>query len=431
MNAIDAGPIGFAGLSHLGIVYSLATAAQGFEVVGFDPRPGLPEDLNVGRFPVREPGLEELFAAHRSQVRYTADLEHLAACPVIFFALDIHTDEDNQSDVSQLRQLIEEVCRRVAAGATLVIMSQVPPGFSRRIEGQLAQNSARVQLFYQVETLIFGNAVERARKPERYIIGCLDPKAGFPKPYDRFLHAFGCPLLPMRYESAELCKIAINCFLVSSVSTTNMLAEICENTGADWREIVPALRLDRRIGPGAYLSPGLGIAGGNLERDLVTVNRLSAECGSDARLVAAWQQNSLYRKDWALRLLHRKGLLNRGSADVLAIWGVTYKSDTHSTKNSPALALMRALRGYRLLSYDPAAKPNLEEFPHVQVADSALEAVRNASALVIMTPWKEFSQAPLAKVKELMRGNHLLDPHGVLDGDSCRMLGFDYLRLGA
>ncbi len=426
-----AGRIGFVGLSHLGIVYSLATAAQGFEVVGYDPRPGLPSDLMAGRFPVREPGLEELFAAHRSRVRYTGDLEELVACPLIFFALDVPTDERNQSDLSQLRQLIDEVSSKAAASTTLVIMSQVPPGFSRQIGGQLSKKNSRLRVFYQVETLVFGNAVERAIAPERYMIGCLDPKAGFPEPYSEFLDAFGCPRLPMRYESAELCKIAINCFLVASVSAANMLAEICENIGADWSEITPALRLDRRIGPHAYLSPGLGIAGGNLERDLVTVQTLAAEHGADARQVSAWQQNSVHRKDWALRLLHRTGVLNASPGTVLAVWGVAYKPDTHSTKNSPSLALLSALRDYTVRSYDPAVKPNAEAFPHVQPCESALEAVQSADALVLMTPWKELTEVPLAEVKKTMRGTHVLDPYGILDEHVCRQLGFSYFRLGA
>ena len=100
----------------------------------------------------------------------------------------------------------------------------------------------------------------------------------------------------MRFESAELCKIAINCCLVSSISVANTLAELCEGIGADWSEIVPALKLDRRIGAYAYLAPGLGIAGGNLERDLATVVRLADGIGSDAGVVKAWVANSRHRK---------------------------------------------------------------------------------------------------------------------------------------
>src|SRR3546814_13469770 len=91
----------------------------------------------------------------------------------------------------------------------------------------------------------------------------------------------------MRDESAELAKISINMCLVSAVSTANTLAELCERVGADWREIVPALQLDRRIGPHAYLSAGLGISGGNLERDLATVIRFGDQYGSDVAMVRA------------------------------------------------------------------------------------------------------------------------------------------------
>src|SRR6202007_1428128 len=104
--------------------------------------------------------------------------------------------------------------------------------------------------------------------------------------------AFGCPILPLRYESAELAKISINFCLVASIGVANTLAELCESIGADWAEIVPALRLDRRIGPHSYLSPGLGIAGGNLERDLRTVLDLAADRRADTGIVEAWIANS-------------------------------------------------------------------------------------------------------------------------------------------
>jgi UDPglucose 6-dehydrogenase len=232
----------------------------------------------------------------------------------------------------------------------------------------------------------------------------------------------------MRYESAELCKIAINCFLVSSVSTANTLAEVCENIGADWREITPALRLDKRIGPHAYLSPGLGIAGGNLERDLVTVQNLAAEHGSDARVVTAWQQNSAYRKDWVLRRLFELGLLQNRET-VLGLWGLAYKQDTHSVKNSPSLALIRALPGYSFQAYDPQARIG-NEFPSLRQCGSSLEAAEGADALLVMTPWKEFSQVSLDRVRTAMKGLIVIDPYGALDGPACRKLGFHYHQLG-
>jgi UDPglucose 6-dehydrogenase len=263
------------------------------------------------------------------------------------------------------------------------------------------------------------------------MVGCSDPGTALPPIYRDYLEAFGCPILTMRYESAELCKIAINCFLVSSVSTSNTLAELCENIGADWMEIVPALRLDRRIGAHAYLMPGLGIAGGNLERDLVTVQSLAAEYGSDARVVTAWQENSRYRRNWVLRRLFHLGALNSPDTRIIAVWGLAYKSDTHSTKNSPSLALLRELSSYQCRAYDPAARIEPAEFPQVKVCHSPVEATCGADVLVIMTPWEQFSQVPLEDIRRSMRGRIILDPYGALSSAACRSCGFDYWRLGA
>src|SRR5271170_5391950 len=116
--------IGFAGLSHLGIVYSGASAARGFRVVAFDDRPGLAPDLSNGRFPIVEPGLVELCHEHGERLRYTSEARQLAQCRLIFVALDVTTDDSNQSDLAPLEALLAKVTPHLAAGATLVILSQ-------------------------------------------------------------------------------------------------------------------------------------------------------------------------------------------------------------------------------------------------------------------------------------------------------------------
>lgn len=423
--------IGFAGLSHLGIVYSIATAARGLQVLGYDPRSALCGNLDQGRFPVLEPGLPETFAKHRERLSFTADAKELSRCAVVFLSLDVPTDAQNRSDLGPLSQLIGEVLGCLRPGAVMVILCQVPPGFTRALGRRLAPKpeAAGVSLFYQVETLVFGNAIERALNPERYIVGCADPGEPLPSAYQQWLAAFGCPVLPMRYESAELTKIAINLFLVSSVTTTNTIAELAERIGAEWSEIVPALRLDRRIGSHAYLAPGLGLAGGNLERDLVTFRRLADECGSDAGVITAWMVNSAYRRDWALRCLHKEVLAEQPNAN-LAIWGLAYKAHTHSTRNSPALGLIESLPHLEKRAYDPQVR--LAELPPgLAQADSALEACEGAHALAILTPWPQFRQIDLAAVRHRMAGRAVIDPFGVRDSAECATFGLRHFRLGS
>jgi UDPglucose 6-dehydrogenase len=420
--------IGFIGLSHLGLNYSLATAAKGFDVVAYDGDDTLTARCAAGKFPIEEPGFRELFAQHRARIRYTSDETALAECELVFYSLDVCTNERNESDLAALTALIRATAPKLPQGAVAVVLSQVSPGYTRQLSMELRELS-RADFYYQVETLIFGRAIERAMQPERFIVGAHNPARSLPAPLQAWHAAFKCPVLVMGLESAELAKIAINFFLVSTVATTNTLAEICEAIGADWNEIVPALQLDRRIGPHAYLKPGLGIAGGNLERDLVTVQSLATRHGTDVGVVAAWQRNSEHRRDWAIRQI-RHTVQARESQVVLAVWGFAYKENTHSTKNSPALELMRALREIRIHAHDPIAQIDAAEFPHVAIFPSPLAAAETADALVVMTPWTSYASLPLKELRNLLRGRVIIDPFGILDEDECRRLGFEYHRMG-
>lgn len=421
--------VGFAGLSHLGLNYSLATAAKGFDVVAYDADPALATACRDGRFPIEEPGFVELFTAHRGRLTYTSDRQALAACDLVFFALDVKTNDRNESDLGPLTALIEAVAPVLRPGSTAVVLSQVNPGYMRALAARLAPVSPAA-FYYQVETLIFGRAVERAMEPERYMVGAADPAAPLPAAFAAWHQPFGCPVLVMRFESAELAKIAINFYLVSTVTTTNTLAEVCEAIGADWSEIAPALRLDKRIGPYAYLKPGLGIAGGNLERDLVTVQRISAQHGTDTGVVSAWQANSAHRRDWVRRVLERSVLPGLPPGAHIAVWGIAYKEDTHSIKNSPSVALLRALPAVAFAAHDPAAALPASGYEHVRLAPDPLAAAAGAAALVIMTPWKQYRGVPVAELARVLTGRRVIDPHGVLDHAACVAAGLRHDRLG-
>lgn len=416
--------VGFAGMTHLGIVSASALAAAGFEVICFDPDSMLVTDLRAGRLPVQEPGLEELIAGNGERQSFTSSKEYLARCDVVYVSPDIATDDEGQSDASVLRSLIDIVAGVLGPNACMVVLSQVEPGFTRSMK-----EPAEDRRYYQVETLVFGNAVERARKPERYIVGCADPAKALNPNFRAVLEKFGCPILPMRYESAELAKISINCCLVASISVANTLAELCEAIGADWSEIVPALKLDRRIGQFSYLAPGLGIAGGNLERDLATVCRLSEQHRTDSGVVRAWIDNSRHRRDWVVRTLRRL-LLDRKPDSRLAIWGLAYKENTHSVKNSPSLAAIAQMPDARLRVHDPVVSASLVPHKHVDACVTPLEALSEAEALLILTPWPQYRQIAPGEISASLKGRTVIDPYKVLDRGQVIAAGLSYYTLG-
>lgn len=420
-------PTGFLGLSHLGINYSIAWSSFGQPVIACDLDSANVASLARGELPIHEPGLPELLARSREWITFTTDPSQLRQCQLVVVARDVPTDDSNTSDLGPVLELIDAATPHLVPGVTIAVMSQVPPGFMRQLATRL--QSARPELFYWVETLVFGDAVHRALKPERVIVGCADPAAPLPLSLQEGLSRFGCPILPMSYESAELTKTAINLYLVGSVTYANTLSDLCEAVGADWSEIVPALRLDARIGPAAYLRPGLGVAGGNLERDLVTLRSLCQANGVDPAYLDALIDSNARRLDWVCRKAQQH-IFSHVPAPSLGIWGLTYKKNTRSTRNSPSLRAIESLSPQaRIRAWDPAIQPGELSIP-AEVLSDGYATVEGADGLLIMADWDEFAQADLGRLRSAMRRPVVIDCTGVLERRRAEMDGIEYVAMG-
>lgn len=416
--------VGFAGMTHLGLVSASVCASKGFLTFCYDADPALIRGLQAGHLHVEEPDLANLVKSNGDRQIFTADPGALSTCDVVYISTDVPTDDQGGSDLAPVRALIDRIVPGLKAGSSLVVLCQVPPGFTRNL-----RRPQPGPVYYQVETLIFGRAVERAAMPERYIVGCDDPGQPLSPDFAELLGAYDCPILSMRYESAELAKISINFCLVASIGVANTLAELSEKVGADWSEIVPALKLDRRIGQWSYLTPGLGIAGGNLERDLRTVLDLAASHGTDSGIVKAWTANSQHRRAWALERI-RASVLDKVDTPTVAVWGLAYKENTHSIKNSPSLFTIERMPGARIVVHDPVVPVEAVRHLHVEAARDPLVAVVGADALMILTPWPLYREVAVPEIVGAMRGKVIIDPFAVLDGKQVATAGVEYHTLG-
>lgn len=413
--------IGFAGMTHLGLNSAVASAEKGFHTVGFDGNAALIAELQSGRTSINEPSLSELLKSNAERLEFSSSLEVLSTCDVVYISMDVPTNDKGESDLAPIRAMVDLVDAHLRDDALMVVLCQVPPGFTR----SLTRDGAH--LYYQVETLIFGRAMERALEPERYIIGCADPSQPLDARYETFLEAYGCPRLLMRYESAELGKTAINLFLAANVCTANTLAEVCEKIGADWQEIVPALRLDRRIGQYAYIETGLGLSGGNIERDLTTVSNLGYEHGAKSVVVDSFITHSRYRKQWPVQAFFEH--YDPAQHTTIAVLGLAYKENTHSVKNSPSVDLIEALPDVQIQAYDPVVK-SLVSDKNITHAVDAYEAAKHADILFVMTPWDEIKQLDYAKLVSAMRGKLVIDPFRLAKAQLAGLQGISHQTLG-
>lgn len=240
---------------------------------------------------------------------------------------------------------------------------------------------------------------------------------------------FGCPVVRMGYESAELTKTAINLYLAAAVTYANTLADLCERIGADWSEVVPALRLDARIGPAAYIRPSLGIAGGNLERDLVTLRRLAADQGTDSSFIDTIIAYNGRRTRWVFDKLDAL-VFAETSNPTIAVWGLAYKKGTQSVKNSPALRLIANLKGRATVrAYDPVVQTAIPDGAAVLMAHRD-DVLAHADCLLIMADWDEFASADPAALRRLMRRPVVIDCAGALEARRKELEGIVYVPMG-
>jgi UDPglucose 6-dehydrogenase len=415
----------FLGMSHLGINYAAAWASSGQPTLGLDSDAALVTRLQHNDLPIQEPGLLDLIARGGDCLTFSTDFSRLRDCTLAVVARDVPTDDDNRSDLTPVNELIALARTHLGGGTTLVVMSQVPPGFTRGLSLSIPD----LNVYYWVETLVFGDAVRRAVHPERIIIGCADPSAALPAPLAEGLAQFGCPILPMRYESAELTKTAINLYLVGSVTYANTLADLCESIGANWNEMMPALRLDARIGPAAYVRPGIGIAGGNLERDLVTLRKLCSDTNVDATYIDALVDHNARRLEWVERQMQRHVFGTSAKPDV-AVWGLTYKKNTRSTKNSPSLRVIASLDGRATVrAWDPAIAP-ADLHIAAEIQDDQYAATSGADCLLVMADWDQFAAADLSRLRQQMRQPLIIDCAGILEKRRADMPGIHYVGMG-
>jgi UDPglucose 6-dehydrogenase len=192
-----------------------------------------------------------------------------------------------------------------------------------------------------METLIFGQGIRRAMHPERYVLGSVDSK--IPESIKTFLSIDKCEIFIFNFESAELSKLAMNFFLATTITATNTLSVLAAKLGANWNEISHALKMDKRIGNYAYLTPGLGIGGSNIIRDLMEIKRLSYQHAIESSVIESILTNSNYMSNWISREFNKYLSTFENLELKIGLLGLTYKKDTHSIIRSSGLQFLKSL----------------------------------------------------------------------------------------
>ena len=149
---------------------------------------------------------------------------------------------------------------------------------------------------------------------------------------------------------------------------------------------------------------------------------------TDVGVVKAWLANSAHRKDWPWQVLQDHALKDKPAARI-AVLGLAYKENTHSTKNSPSLALLAHLRGMQVKVHDPVVPASVAPVDDGR-RRSAWPRRKAPTCWSLRRPGRNIANSSPGDLARVMTGRAVLDPYRVLDGDACAAAGLTYHTLG-
>ncbi len=421
------------GLWHLGTVTASCLASGGHRVTGLDFNESVIASLRNGKPPLFEPGLEDLVkkGIQAGTLDFTTDpAQALRDAQVIWVAYDTPVDDDDNADVDYVVECVSRLFPYLKTGQEVLISSQLPVGTSKRLEDLFAKawTDVEVSFSYSPENLRLGKAISVFTQPDRVVIGVRSEKSR--KVFTELLYPFTDHIEWMSVESAEMTKHALNAFLATSVTFINEIAAICEQVGADAKEVERGLKSESRIGPKAYLGPGGAFAGGTLARDITFLTKIGKEHELPLHLFPAIRASNDAHKNWPRRRLTQ--LLGGLGDKTIAVWGLTYKPGTNTLRRSSAIELCQWLmeQGAQVQAHDPLVKQLPEQYSAIQLCASPLTSVQNADALVIETEWPDYRAVSMPEIIAAMRKPLILDANRFLSAALESQTNVIYVAVG-
>jgi UDPglucose 6-dehydrogenase len=418
-------------------------------------------ELNEGRMPIYEPGLEELTSHHVRQGRlsFTTDLPEVARqADIVFIAVDTPQGKDGSADLSNVAAVARGIGRALPEAnreRALVIVnkSTVPVGSGDYVsmhvrEGAAEDHPENGAVDYQIvsnpEFLREGSAVYDSLFPDRIVVGADSREAldTLRMLYEPIIEqsfsteldprpTVAVPFVTTDLVSAEMIKYAANAFLATKVSFINEIANLCELTGADIASVAYGIGLDERIGP-RFLSAGIGWGGSCFPKDIAALRAVAREYEHETLLLdASIAVNERQRKQVISKLQQN---LHTLKGKRIALLGLSFKPNTDDLREAPSLEIARVLDslGARVVGYDPVAgKAAARRFPDLDVVFDPYKALEGAHAAVVVTEWEEFRTLDLDKAASLMKKPPLLvDGRNVFDPGEVRAARIRYCGFG-
>ncbi len=431
--------IAVVGTGYVGLVSGVCFSEFGFRVTCVDRDSDKIAKLQQHIMPIYEPGLEQLVESNRKAGRlsFTTDLaQAVAAADLVFIAVGTPPNEtDGMPDLTALNIVAKEIAKSIKDYTLVVTKSTVPLGTNRAVAKIISAENpdADFDVASNPEFLREGNAIEDFMSPDRIVVGVDSKRARelMHKLYEPICMN-GAKLIFTSFESAEMIKYASNSLLATRIAFINEIADLCEKTGANIRDVARGVGLDKRIGD-KFLQAGPGYGGSCFPKDTLALQQMSRNAGVPSQLIEATIKSNNERKErMAEKIIAAAG--GSVSGKKIAVLGLTFKPSTDDMRDSASLSIIPALvaAGAEIHAYDPQGMKEAKHFLKANVAyhETAEAAMSGADMLVILTEWNEFRSLDLKKVKSLLRSPLVVDLRNIYKRQDMKAHGFSYVSVG-
>lgn len=423
------------GTGYVGLVTGACFADLGNEVTCLDVNPDRINKLNSGIMPIYEPGLEQLVKQNVSSDRlsFTTDYpKALDGAEYAFIAVGTPSGNDGEADLRFVKCAAEAIADLAGESILVINKSTVPVGTGDWVAEVIQNRRGNKPLNFSVvsnpEFLREGSAISDFMNPDRVVLGSEDRKAA--NLVAQLYQPLRCTIMITDLRTAEMIKYASNAFLATRISFINEIGNICEEMGADVREVALGMGYDKRIGH-SFLDAGLGWGGSCFPKDVKALEHMAVLHGTQPQLLQAVMEINRNQRRRAVMKLRK--VLKKLNEKTIGILGISFKPNTDDIRDAAAIEIIHLLEneGAHIRAYDPQAMDNASSIlKNVVLCENPYQVAEKADALILATEWNEFKQLDFNRLKSLMKHPIILDGRNLWDPETVRNFGFTYIGVG-
>lgn len=422
------------GVGYVGLVTAACFSDLGNRVIALDINEERIKGLKRGEMPIYEPGLEELVDRNvrAGRLSFTTSYpEAMDGSDFAFIAVGTPSGVDGEADLRHVAAVARSIAKNMRTPLIIVNKSTVPVGTGDWVAEIVSSHQTQPVPFSVVscpEFLREGSAISDFMQPHRTVLGSLDHDAA--ENVAQLHLPLRAPIVITDLRTAEMIKYASNAFLATKISFINEIANICEELGADIKEVAIGMGYDKRIGP-HFLDAGLGYGGSCFPKDVKALAYMAADKGRHPQLLNAVMDINNDRRPMAvIRLKEMIGELNGYTIGLL---GLSFKPNTDDMRDAPSIDIAKSLQeeGAKVRAFDPVAMDVAKDLmPGVEMASDPYSMAEGCDALLVMTEWNEFKHLDLERIHDLMKQPALFDGRNIYEPEKMSSLGFIYRGFG-